>query len=465
MYEYLTLTDADGSHSDPHRSRTGTMMRLTCIAAAALLPFTCTSLLAAQRAARPNIVLIMADDLGYGDIGCFGSSTIHTPNIDALTRDGLKLTDYHSNGAVCSPTRAALMTGRYQQRSGISGVVTAARHRHTGLDLKETTFAEVLNEAGYATAIFGKWHLGYAPEFNPVHQGFQVFRGYVSGNVDYRSHIDQAGYFDWWRGDQLKDDTGYSTDLIARYGVDFIRSRKEHPFCLYLAFEPPHYPLQGRNDPIQRKLVDGKLVKSPAPKDGSRAYREMIEAMDEGIGKVMATLDQLNLTDNTLVFFCSDNGPATHGTAGPLHGHKGQVWEGGHRVPAVARWPSEIAAGSHSDQTVMAFDLFPTMAAATGTRLPKSLALDGVNLLPLWTTGQALEPRMLFWQHGNQRAARDGQWKMVVLKKNRPQLFHLGRDLGETKDLSKDEPERTRQMAEALELWYQTVTRGVEQRT
>ena len=161
----------------------------------------------------PNIIFIMADDLGYGDISCYGSKTIKTPHIDKLASTGVKCTDYHSNGAVCSPTRAALMTGRYQQRSGIPGVVTAKSHRHTGLPLKEWTMGEAMKEQGYQTAMFGKWHLGYDPKFNPVKQGFDEFKGFVSGNVDYHKHIDQEGHFDWWQQDKIKEDPGYITDL------------------------------------------------------------------------------------------------------------------------------------------------------------------------------------------------------------------------------------------------------------
>ncbi|NQT02271.1 MAG: sulfatase-like hydrolase/transferase [Planctomycetes bacterium] len=197
-------------------------------------------------AERPNIILIMADDLGYGDIGCYGSKKIRTPNIDALARGGLRFTDYHSNCPVCSPTRAALLTGRYQQRCGIEGVVTAAKHRHTGMALEEVTFAEVLKRRGYATGIFGKWHVGYNVEFNPAKQGFDEFIGYVSGNVDYHSHIDQAGFEDWWKNLQKVPEEGYCTDLITKHGVDFIERHKDGPFCLYLPHEAPHYPYQGR---------------------------------------------------------------------------------------------------------------------------------------------------------------------------------------------------------------------------
>jgi arylsulfatase A-like enzyme len=287
---------------------------------------------------KPNIIIIMADDLGYGDLSCYGGKHAKTPHIDALATGGMKFTDYHSNGAVCSPTRAALITGRYQQRSGISGVVTARGHRHTGLDLKETTFAEVLKSSGYTTALFGKWHLGYQVDFNPAKQGFDYFTGYVSGNIDYKSHYDQEGHEDWWEGTDLKPQEGYSTYLIARHGLRFLEKHKAQSFCLYLAHEAPHYPYQGPDDPAYRKAGNGKPV-AGIRKDKLNAYWEMIEAMDKTVGQIVDKVKQLGLEKNTFIFYCSDNGSAHHESNGGLKGKKGTVWEGGHRVPGIAYWP------------------------------------------------------------------------------------------------------------------------------
>ena len=283
---------------------------------------------------KPNFIIIMADDLGYGDVGCYGSSKILTPNIDGLAKGGMRFTDYHSNGAVCSPTRAALLTGRYQQRCGINGVVTAARHRETGLALSEVTFAEVLKGAGYTTGLFGKWHVGYPVEFNPMKQGFDEFAGFVSGNVDYQSHIDQEGYFDWWKGEKLEDEKGYTTDLITKHGERFIEKHKGESFCLYLAHEAPHYPYQGPGDGPERAV--GNRNAFPGRKDRAAAYVEMVEAMDAGIGRIVAKVKAMGIERKTLIFFCSDNGPATHGDSGGLRGKKGSLWEGGHRVPGIA---------------------------------------------------------------------------------------------------------------------------------
>jgi arylsulfatase A-like enzyme len=371
--------------------------------------------------------------------------------------------DYHSNGAVCSPTRAALLTGRYQQRCGIEGVVTAARHRHTGMALKEVTFAEVLKKHGYATGLFGKWHVGYSGEFNPVRQGFDEFIGYVSGNVDYHSHIDQAGYDDWWKDDRKVPEEGYCTDLITRHGIDFIERHKDEPFCLYLPHEAPHYPYQGREDPPER-LPGGKKGKKAKGKEIIRAYKEMVEIMDEGIGRIVKTVKQLGLERRTFIFFCSDNGANKNGSNGVLSGFKGSLWEGGHRVPAIAYWPGKIKPDTKTRQTVLGMDLFPTMASITGAKLPAGLKFDGVDLLPMLVNDKKLPERTLFWRHGNQKAVRRGPWKLRV-QGEAVELYNLEEDLGEKKNLADARPEMVKALQDELSVWERDVSAGVERRT
>jgi len=356
-----------------------------------------------RTADKPNIILIMADDLGYGDIGCYGSTKIKTPNIDALAKGGMKFTDYHSNCPVCSPTRAALLTGRYQQRSGIEGVVYAkGPARQTGLSLEETTFAEVLKKRGYATALFGKWHLGYNVEFNPARQGFDEFRGYVSGNVDFHSHIDGAGFDDWWKNLEKVPEEGYTTDLITKHGVDFIERHKDEPFCLYLPHEAPHSPYQGRNDPPVR-LPGGKKGKGLKGEEITRAYKEMVEVMDEGIGRIVNTVRRLGLERKTFIFFCSDNGATKNGSNGALSGFKGSLWEGGHRVPAVAYWPGRIRPGTTTDQTVLGMDLYATMVSIAGAKLLALRQVESCSQRPLETAGPE--------QGNNALQSRHGPWR------------------------------------------------------
>ena len=411
---------------------------------------------------RPNIILIMADDLGYGDIGCHGSKIISTPNIDTLARGGMKFTDYHSNCPVCSPTRAALLTGRYQQRCGIEGVVTAAKHRHTGMALEEVTFAEVLKTRGYATGIFGKWHLGYNVEFNPARQGFDEFRGYVSGNVDYHSHIDQAGFDDWWKNLEKVPEEGYCTDLITKHGVDFIERHKDEPFCLYLPHESVHSPYQGRNDPPER-LPGGMKGKKAKGEEISRAYKEMVEVMDEGVGRIVETVRRLGLERNTFIFFCSDNGATKNGSNGALAGYKGSLWEGGHRVPAVAYWPGRIKPGSVTSQISLGMDMFPTMVSIAGAKPPAGLKLDGVDLLGMLTKDRKLPERTLFWRYRKERAIRKGTWKLLIQDDN-VKLYNLDEDLGEKKNLAGAKPEIAKMLQDELSAWEQEVSAGVELR-
>jgi arylsulfatase A-like enzyme len=431
---------------------------------------------------RPNVVVIMADDMGYADLSCFGNDRFRTPHLDALAREGLRFTDFHSNGAVCSPTRAALLTGRYQQRSGVDEVVFAdpargKRDTH-GLPPAETTFAELLQGAGYRTALMGKWHLGYHRKFNPRRHGFDEFRGYVSGNVDFHSHIDQANFPDWWHDLELADESGYTTHLITRHAVRFIEENRTRPFCLYVAHEAPHSPYQGPNDPPVR----GPRAQPPLQGTGvSRAYREMVQEMDQGIGAIIATLRRLNLAENTFVFFCSDNGGTREGNNGPLNGHKGSVWEGGHRVPAIAWWPGRIKPGTTAE-VALTMDLMPTMLELAGVSVPAGHRLDGTSLAALLLEARPLPERTLFWGYTGRFAVRQGPWKLVVNQpageatkakgkgKNKAgggaaaaapatALFHLGDDLGEKRDLATREPGRVREMETALAAWRQDVAR------
>jgi arylsulfatase A len=406
---------------------------------------------------RPNIILIMADDLGYAGLSCYDNTYgIKTPHLDHMADNGLKFTDFHSNGAVCSPTRAALMTGRYQQRTGITGVVTAAACRNQGLALSETTLAEVLKPGGYRTAMFGKWHVGYSPKFNPVNQGFDEFIGFVSGNVDYQSHLDQVQMEDWWKQDQLVPEEGYQTTLVGNHGVDFIDRNAGQPFFLYLAFGAPHYPIQGPNDPPVR----GKDAVRVKNFDVERAHREMIESMDMEIGRIKAKVDELGLTQNTLIFFCSDNGHARGAkwSADPrLRGSKGSVFEGGNRVPGIAYWPGSIRPGV-TTETTMTMDLLPTCAALCSAPLPPDTTLDGIDLSTLLLEGTPLPGRSLFWHHGPDGALRRGPWKYVKASGGKETLYNLEEELSEKKDLSEKHPEKFRDLKKQYKEWLRAVS-------
>ncbi len=418
--------------------------------------------LSPQEDRPPNFVIIMADDLGYGDISPFGG-WIETPFLNQMADEGMRFTNFYASGPVCSPTRAGLLTGRYQQRAGIPGVVYAApnRNRHHGLQQHELTFAEALKNAGYKTGMFGKWHLGYEPQYNPVHHGFDEYRGYVSGNVDYFAHVDQAGFYDWWAQDQLVNEPGYVTHLINQHAVDFIERNKDHPFVLYLPHEAPHYPYQGPEDEAFRIVHAPQAKVQMDSSEVMRAYREMVQEMDSGVGAVMQALENLNLKDNTLVFFFSDNGATRSGSNGKLRGHKGSLWEGGIRVPAIAWWNGKITAGATTDQQAISIDVMPTLLGLAGLEKPAN-KLDGMDLSDVLQNDSPPSQRTLFWDYNNQSAIRAGDWKLLQNRGDAPsiQLFNLRDSIYEGVDVAAQFQQRVDEMLNKHLLWKSDVTTG-----
>lgn len=397
----------------------------------------------------PNIVLIMADDLGYGDLSCYGNPSIQTPNIDQLAAEGIRFTDYHSNGAVCSPTRAALLSGMYQQRVGIPGVVYTRLRDSLGMSPTVETLAEVFQGAGYATGIVGKWHLGYKTEFNPVRQGFDEFKGFVAGNVDYHSHLDNLLIHDWWTNEEIIAETGYSTDLITRYATAFIERNAEQPFFLYVPHAAPHDPYEGRSDPpIRLKGKDNRIVEAD---DLPGIYKEMVEVMDEGVGEIMQVLEAKGLSDNTIVIFCSDNGANKRGSNAMLRGYKAGLFEGGHRVPAIVRWPGKITAEQTSDETILSMDFFPTLCEMAGIPL-EGRTLDGQSIAGHLLEGTPLPERTLFWEYEGKQAVRKGNWKWIR-QGNTTSLYDLESDIGEQASLIDQLPDLATEMEQAFVEW------------
>jgi arylsulfatase A-like enzyme len=416
---------------------------------------------------QPNFVIIMADDLGYGDLSCYGNTIIHTPNLDAFAAEGVKFTDFHSNGAVCSPTRAALMTGKYQQRTGIQGVVTAKNHRQVGLNLNEITIAEELKKYDYNCGMYGKWHLGYAAKYNPTLQGFDDFTGYVSGNIDYHAHIDQEGHLDWWKGDTIDNETGYTTDLITEYGVQYIKEnnpeKTKKPFFLYLPHEAPHSPYQKRKDTILREV--GKPGTVGVNKDSIAAiYKEMVEVMDGGIGRIIRALKDIGQYENTMIVFLSDNGANHNGNNGGLRGYKGGVYEGGSRVPAIIGYPNMIKKGRVNNQTALTMDLLPTLLDFIGQK-PSGKNIDGISIKDNLLHQVTLPKRDLFFAYKNRKFVRDDNWKLVRIHNDDgaiTELYNLSNDLPESKDLSLDHPEVVNALGKKLEIWEKQVWNGVK---
>jgi arylsulfatase A-like enzyme len=412
----------------------------------------------------------MADDLGYGDLSCYGSKVIDTPNIDSMAKGGIRFTDFHSNGAMCSPTRAALLTGRYQQRAGVESVFSCKSSPHAGVSLKEVTFAEVLKAKGYVTGMYGKWHLGIQPVFNPVRQGFDEYFGFVAGGSDYFSHINRSGEPDWWHNDKLEAEEGYTTDLLTDHAIDFINANKDKPFCAYVPYQAVHFPFQGPEDEADRVIGGSYWSKAKYGRrylpgeDRKLAYKEMVESMDANVGRILETLKKLGLEQNTLVFFTSDNGAYSWvGSNAPLSGQKSSLLEGGHRVPAVAYWPGKIKAGSVTDATTITMDIYPTMAALAGAKAPDGLKLDGVDISTVLLKNGNVADRTLYWRTSRQGAVRQGKYKLLVERKKgkKIRLFDLEADIAEKNDLSQSKPELMNKLLEKYHDWEKDVEKGV----
>jgi len=410
----------------------------------------------------PNIILIMADDLGYEGLSCYGNEVLKTPNIDRMAAEGLLFTDFHSNGSVCTPTRAALLTGKYQQRVGMEGVIyVRGPTREVGLDTSEMTVAKLLKSNGYATGIFGKWHLGYNSEYHPVYHGFDEFYGYLSGNVDYHSHYDNSGIYDWWHNLDSINEEGYVTDLITEHTVDFIKKHKDEPFFAYVPHESPHVPFQGPNDPAYR-FDDNKFTYYGPIEDRNRAYIDMVESMDTGVGEILKTLEDLGLEENTLVLFISDNGAERFGHNGILNGDKGSLLEGGHRVPAIAYWKGNIEPGN-SDETVMTFDWLPTFLGLSQNHISSDQELDGLDISHHLLTGQSLPERNLYWKYKKEKTSRQGKYKLWMNDTD-TLLFDLEKDISEKVDISSKHPEKLDKMLNDLDSWEAEMT-NVQQKT
>jgi len=429
---------------------------------------------------RPNFIIVMVDDMGYAGVGCFGNPHFDTPEIDRLASEGMRLVDFHSSGTVCSPTRAGLLTGRYQQRAGIEAVIHPhddhPEHRK-GLQLSEMTFAEILRDQGYVTGLVGKWHQGYpevSPDFYPQNHGFDEFTGYHSGNIDFVSHVGDHDVHDWWHGKERTVGEGYATHLINRHALDFVQrhGKGEAPFCLYVAHLAIHNPIQVPGDPVRRTEEQWTRWdwREKSEEERIEKLKGMTLPIDEGVGQLRRALEELGIAENTFVLFFSDNGPARElPSADPaLRGTKASVYEGGHRVPAIAWWPGAIEAGSVSDETLISIDVMPTLLAFAGIEPPAKRPLDGVDLSPVLLRKGSLPERPLFWAsmgNNGQRseAMREGNWKLVVhhpkakpgtFENERIELYDLARDPGETTDLSASEPGRTARMLRELKAWY-----------
>ena len=411
-------------------------------------------------AGPPNIVLIFTDDQGYHDVGCYGSE-IATPHIDSLARDGVKFTQFYSASAICTPSRFGLLTGRNPSRSQdrlLSALMFLAdEHKNTGIQKGETTVAEVLRKGGYQTALLGKWHLGHGgPELSATSHGFDYFYGHTAGCIDFFTMC-YGNTPDWYRNDTLLDETGYATDLITDEVGRYLDDRdKEKPFFLFLPYNSPHFGKgwnDGKNEPVN--------ILQPHPRDLGRVmnikdstrrkYAGMVVSLDDAVGRVLADLKKRDLEENTLVIFMTDHGgdPNYGGDNKPFRDGKATLFEGGIRVPCLARWPGQIKAGSESDALIWAIDWFPTFCKLAGIET-KGLTLDGEDISPVLRGGKGDPGRELFWElgahaeleRGNWYALRKGDWKYVATPENGEWLFNLAKDPGEKMNVINKESKR-----------------------
>jgi arylsulfatase A-like enzyme len=430
---------------------------------------------AASPTTRPNIVFILADDLGWTDLHCYGSQYYETPNIDRLASQGMKFTDGYSAAPNCAPSRAALLSGQYEPRTGVYTVGNIDRFNWrsrplrpvdnvTKLPLDKITFARALKDAGYATAMFGKWHLGPPDSpFAPEHRGFDQAIESAGKHFDFVTHPPV---------DHPKDQ--YLADFLTDHGVDFITQHKDQPFLLYLPLYVVHSPYDAKQDNIDK-------FKNKPGVDGQNdpTYAAMVTSVDQSVGRIMETLDKLHLADNTLLIFSSDNGGVGgYAAAGvdkaksitdnaPLRGGKGMLYEGGVRVPYIFRWPGKIPAGSVSHQPIIGLDLYPTFMEITHTPVPKSEPLDGLSLLPVLTQNKPLDRDTLYWHFPGYLGAKGNSWRTTpggairvgdykliqYFEDMHVELYNLKDDLGQHHDLAKEKPELAKKLLDKLVQW------------
>jgi arylsulfatase A-like enzyme len=410
---------------------------------------------------RPNVVLIITDDVGYGDIGSYGARDIRTPNIDRLAKEGVRLTDFYA-APQCTPTRAALMTGRYQQRVALERALgSVGPALEMGLPPTGHSLPQLLKNSGYATGLIGKWHLGYKPEYGPNAHGFDEFFGFLSGYIDFYHHTRGGdGHEDLYENTTAVKQDGYMTDLITGRAVKFIERHAGQPFFLEVAYNAAHWPFQPPDQPS--KAANNSAFQSPGDEQPAtrKDYVAMLERADAGVGDILKALDARKLTANTLVIFTNDNGGEWLSNNAPLFHRKDTLWEGGIRVPAIFRWPARLPAGRTSAQVGITMDLTATILAATASKVPEAARLEGIDLLPLLAGGPTVE-RTLFWRIQDpvsrfQRAVRRGGWKLLIDGGDQ-MLFNLPNDIGERRDLAAQRPEMVRELRALLLRWESDV--------
>lgn len=434
---------------------------------------------------KPNFIVIYCDDLGYGDLGCYGSDSVKTPYLDELAQEGVRFTNWYSNSPVCSPSRAALLTGRYPARAGVSDILGGKRESH-GLPASEMTLAKALKESGYRTALFGKWHLGLSKETSPNAHGFDEFFGFKAGCVDYYSHIFYWGQakgvnptHDLWEDEiEVWQNGRYMTELITERSVDFIARQGEQkdPFMMLVTYNAPHFPMHAPMEYMDRfaHLTWDRQVMAA-----------MIAAVDDGVGEIVEALKSVGCYENTVIFFSSDNGPSSEsrnwldgkedvyygGSAGIFRGHKASLFEGGIREPAILSWPVSIPKGHVNHEVAAMMDIVPTFLDFTGDNSESGpldgVHIDGSSLRAMLIDGESTPHHQLFWEYRGQLAVREGDWKLVLNGKldfhqggvDTVHLSDLSNDPGEHVNLANEYPDIVNRLSRDVRAWYEEVNR------
>jgi arylsulfatase A len=410
----------------------------------------------------PNVIMILADDMGWGDVGFNGRKEWKTPNLDKLASQGTKFSRWYTAAVVCAPSRAALLTGKYTIHNGVS-------RNNEDLPRSEVTLAEALKSAGYATALFGKWHHGRPREgessyIHPMDQGFDEFFGYTSATHAWEKFPKKL-----WHGREEKEVTGYADTLFTDKSIDFVKRNRDRPFFLYLAFVAPHFHVEAPAEDVREHR--GKFKEKDAKKPVNAAYAAMITRLDKEVGRLLQALDELGLADDTIVIFSSDHGATFEaGNLGasafldsnfPFRGQKRTLWEGGIRVPGLVRWPGKVPVGRTSSEPIHMIDVFPTVLAAAKVKSDPTWKVDGRNMLDVWTGKDAGPARTLFWEwrtEGHyQIAAMRGPIKFVITgEKSRPEMFNVEADPGERRNILAEQPALAKQMEKELRAWLAT---------
>ena len=402
---------------------------------------------------RPNIIYIMADDLGYADLSCYGRKDYKTPNLDKLSGQGIKMLNAYSSAPVCTPTRVAFFTGRYPARTPV-GLYEPITNLDSlaGLPTDVPTLPMLLQRAGYETNLVGKWHVGNKPEFSPRRRGFDYFYGFIAGAIDYVNHRHRL-----MENDEVVENDGYMTELLEKKAEWVIRKKHEKPFFLALMFNAPHWPWQGPKDPGYPDTV-------PFTSGGSAAtYIQMMQSLDDAVGKILQAIDDAGISKNTVVIFTSDNGGEKFSDMGPFRGSKMQLWEGGIRVPAFVRWPARIRAGSSSPQVATTMDWTATILSMAGAKPEPQFPFDGIDLSPVLLGQQKEIPRELYWrvfQRQQNKAMREGSWKYLQDKEGE-YLFNLDKDPYEKQDLRQANNEVFQRLKNKYAAWEASVLKPI----